>query len=182
MSNILKVQSLEELWDKYASEATKKELSNELKGTVNAIVDEETNRQEIFKVGYFGMTIKWDSDQELDIDPYAEKLMGLINWGVDEGYLFHGYLMKLSKFNLLGFSKTEPVIMIDQEGMETYFNPDAALEKPVKHVGVYSKRCILIAYVLCKVEKDHFNFEAKKRFGWGSPSTDEGALPEEIVL
>ncbi len=176
-NNLLKYIELSDLWDKYASDKTKLELSNEVNSTIIQLPVEGTNEVSYHKVGYFGCTIHWPFDQELAIDLYAERMMKLVNWAVEEGLFIHGCLVKLAQMDLIGLNRTGDYV--DSDG---YLLERQTFNRKRKCRGRYTKRCMILIYPICTIDREEFNSRAKEELGWGYAYYQEGELPHQLEL
>jgi len=162
----LVTELLDKLYQKYASDRTKKELSHKLTNTVTEI--DGVN----YQVLYLGRTVEYGCFDEFN-EEWVEEFVMLINWLVAKGYLFYGHLAPLLKMPLT--SKGIIHTACDKEGNVIKFGNTAPLKVDLKDIR---HRAMILFYALSEYTRDELNQLIDNTFLGAELFNSEGALPK----
>jgi len=160
----LNAKSIHHFYDKYASKATKKELSNkilDLKWKVDGVD---------YDVQYLGRLVEY-KDGESFKDEWAKEFVEFVNRLVKKKLIFHGHLAPLTLMDL-------PSRALDGRAASRTSGKIISLEENIKTPTVVPKselthRDMILFYVLSKYTKAELNAILGKKY-----FTDGGELPE----
>ena len=152
-------------FDKYASELTKKVLTEEILNTVHEYKRSEDGIVKSALVRYFGVMLEYPSSESAPIKRGTEKLMEIVNWGVSESYLEFGVMDKLHAFNLHTIVDKDKPISVgpDQNITQCTIIPTGG--ENLLYAEPYTKRTMIAIYIPCHLTDKEFNAKAKEHFG-----------------